>query len=102
MGEEKMAKKKKFKFKKLIGFVYFGLAIGLIYYFSVNAIRVIDEKRAYEELLIKRDALLLEKANLTKEVELLSDEDYVTRYARDNYIFSKDGEQVVKLPESTK
>ena len=97
-----MAKKKKFKLHKLMGFVYLGLAIGLIYYFSMNAIRVINEKHAYEELLIKRDALLLEKANLTKEVELLSDEDYVTRYARDNYIFSKDGEQVVKLPELSK
>ncbi len=97
-----MAKKKKIKFKQLMGFVYLGLAVTLIYYFSINAIRVVNEKKAYEDLLIKRDALLLEKANLTKEVELLSDEDYVTRYARDNYIFSKDGEQVVKLPESSK
>ncbi len=85
-----------------MGFVYFGLAVSLIYYFSINAIRVINEKKEYDELVQKRDALLLEKANLTKEVELLSDDDYVTRYARDNYIFSKDGEQVVKLPESKK
>lgn len=85
-----------------MGFVYLGLAISLIYYFSVNAIRVIHEKDAYEELVKRRDALLVEKAELTKEVELLVDEDYVTRYARDNYIFSKDGEQVIKLPESTK
>lgn len=97
-----MAKKKKIKLKQLMGFVYLGLAVSLIYYFSINAIRVFNEKKAYEDLLIKRDALLLEKAKLTKEVELLSDEDYVTRYARDNYIFSKDGEQVVKLPESSK
>ena len=97
-----MAKKKKLKFSKLMGFVYLGLAISLIYYFSVNAIRVIHEKDAYEELVKRRDALLVEKAELTKEVELLVDEDYVTRYARDNYIFSKDGEQVIKLPESTK
>ena len=85
-----------------MGFVYLGLAVSLIYYFSVNAIRVIHEKAAYEELVKRRDALLVEKAELTKEVELLADEDYVTRYARDNYIFSKDGEQVIKLPESTK
>ena len=97
-----MAKKKKFKFKKLMGFVYLGLAVSLIYYFSINAFRVINEKHAYEELVKRRDALLVEKAKLTKEVELLADEDYVTRYARDNYIFSKDGEQVIKLPESSK
>lgn len=85
-----------------MGFVYLGLAVSLIYYFSINAIRVINEKNEYEKLVKRRDALLLEKANLTQEVELLSDEGYVTRYARDNYIFSKDGEQVVKLPESSK
>ena len=48
---------------------------------------------------LKRDTLAKEKKSLSKEIELLSDDDYVTRYARDNYIFSKDGEEVVKLPE---
>ena len=34
-----------------------------------------------------------------KEVELLNDDDYVTRYARENYVFTRDGEQVVILPD---
>ena len=97
-----MAKKGKAKIKKLVGFVYLGVAVVLIYYFVINAVRVRSEVNDYKVLVEKRDALLLEKESLSKEVELLSDEDYVTRYARDNYIFSKDGEQVVKLPESTK
>ena len=36
---------------------------------------------------------------LENEVELLNDDDYVTRYARENYVFTKDGEQVVILPD---
>ena len=36
---------------------------------------------------------------LENEVSLLNDDDYVTRYARENYVFTKDGEQVVILPD---
>ena len=37
--------------------------------------------------------------DLQNEVSLLNDDDYVTRYARENYVFTKDGEQVVILPD---
>ena len=40
-----------------------------------------------------------EKKDLQNEVSLLNDDDYVTRYARENYVFKKDGEQVVILPD---
>ena len=46
--------------------------------------------------------LLKEKKDLSEQVKLLNDDDYVARYARDHYIFSKDGEEVVKLPDSKK
>ena len=41
----------------------------------------------------------IEKKDLQNEVSLLNDDDYVTRYARENYVFTKDGEQVVILPD---
>ena len=68
----------------------------------MSGYRVVHQKMEYDQLVARRDELLQEKKELSKEVELLSDDDYVTRYARDNYIFSKDGEEVVKLPESKK
>lgn len=40
-----------------------------------------------------------EKKELEKQVELLNDDDYVTRYARENYVFTREGEQVAILPE---
>ena len=97
-----MAKKKRFKYRKFLGFIYLAVSIDLIYGLSVSVVRVYKENLAYKELVSKRDELLLEKQQLSKEVELLSDDDYVIRYARDNYIFSKEGEEVVKLPESIK
>ena len=87
------------KYRKLIGFLYIGIAAILIYALSMNVLRVFEQRNEYKTLVEKRDTLAKEKKSLSKEIELLSDYDYVTRYARDNYIFSKDGEEVVKLPE---
>lgn len=97
-----MAKKRQPKYKKFIGFIYIGIAAVLIYTLAINAYRVINEKKEYALLIEKRDTLLQEKKSLSQEVELLNDDDYVARYARDHYIFSKDGEEVVKLPETKK
>jgi len=90
------------KYKKFLGFVYVGVAAVLIYTLVMSGTRVIKQKQEYDQLVTRRDELLQEKKELSKEVELLSDDDYVVIYARDNYIFSKDGEEVVRLPDSKK
>lgn len=98
-----MAKtKKKPRYGKFISILYIGIVAVFVYVLFINVCRVIEQKQSYSELVERRDALLKEKKSLSKEVKLLSDDDYVTRYARDNYIFSKDGEEVVKLPDTKK
>ena len=91
--------KRKHKYKKFIGFVYVGVSVILIYTLVMAGYRVVNQTFEYDRLVEERDALMKEKKELSQEVELLTDDDYVTRYARENYIFSKDGEEVVKLPE---
>lgn len=98
-----MAKKQRqSRFRKLLGFVYVAISFVLIYTLVVRAQRVIEQKKEYNTLVEQRDNLLKEKKALSQEVELLNDDDYVVRYARENYIFSKDGEEVIKLPELKK
>lgn len=98
-----MAKKQRqSRFRKLLGFVYIAISFILIYTLVVRAQRVIEQKKEYNILVEQRDDLLKEKKALSQEVELLNDDDYVVRYARENYIFSKDGEEVIKLPELKK
>ena len=75
-----------------------GIAIVLIYTLVVNVSRIWTQESQYAELEERKDALAQEKKDLENEIQSLSDEDYVVRYARDHYIFSKDGEEVVKLP----
>lgn len=87
------------KYKKFIGFIYVGISAVFIYLVIMAGYRVVNKTIEYDVLVEQRDALMKEKKELSKEVELLADDDYVTRYARENYIFSKEGEEVVKLPE---
>lgn len=40
-----------------------------------------------------------ECASIQSDIDLLDDENYVTRYARENWVFTKEGETVIPLPE---
>lgn len=95
-----MAKRRRSRFGKISGFLYMGVAAVLIYFFATNAIRVYEQHKQYSRLVEEKEQLVQEKESLEKEVELLNDKDYVIRWARENYIFSKDGEEVIKLPET--
>ncbi|MEG0276253.1 MAG: septum formation initiator family protein [Coprobacillus sp.] len=95
-----MAQNKQPKYRKFLGFIYVGISAILIYTLTMSVFRVIERRQDYAALTEKKAELEKDKAELAKTVELLDDEDYVVRYAREHYIFSKDGEEVVKLPES--
>lgn len=74
----------------------------MLYSLVVSVVRVVESRNELTVLEAQRDALLKEKNELSTEVELLNDEDYVVIYAREHYIFTKEGEIVATLPESKK
>ena len=37
--------------------------------------------------------------DIKEDIRLLEDENYITRYARENWVFTKEGETVIPLPE---
>ncbi|MDD2518761.1 MAG: septum formation initiator family protein [Bacilli bacterium] len=80
----------------------FGIAsIFMILYFFVNSVQYIininklenEEKRLAQEL----SDLKSEESNLKTEIQKLQDPDYIARYARENYLYSKDGEYVIRI-----
>ena len=83
------------KFDGIIG------AIGcfLIYILLSQAMSVFSRTAEIDKLEKEVAIVKKEKKDLQNEVSLLNDDDYVTRYARENYVFTKDGEQVVILPD---
>ena len=54
-----------------------------------------------EQAKLENDLLVLkqEESNLKNEIEKLKDPDYLARFARENYMYSKDGEYIIKVSE---
>ena len=57
-------------------------------------------KREVQSLNEKYNDLLDEESSLKSEVAKLQDPDYVARYAREKYLYSKSGEIIIRIPEN--
>ena len=53
--------------------------------------------REKKELEAKYQEILEEEELLKSEISKLQDEEYVARYAREKYLYSKDGEIIIKI-----
>ena len=77
----------------LIAILYFGFS--LIY----NAYLIIDltnEKKNLESLYVD---LQEESKQLKIDIEKLNDETYLANYAREHYLYSKDGEYIIQFDQ---
>lgn len=66
---------------------------------SINLYKLKVEENKLAEIY---NNLKKEEQSLKTEIEKLHDLDYVARYARENYLYSKDGEIVFKFNEEIK
>ena len=80
------------------------LSVIAVFYFSItlisytyNYISLKNEERNLNKQLI---SLQDQKANLKIEIQKLNDPEYVIRYAKENYLYSEDGEYVLKIDDS--
>ena len=99
-----MAKKKKVK-KKARRMLTFGFtSIILIIIIAVTLLSVFMEinKKYREKEELENKLLILEERQkeLETDVKKLEDPKYLARYAREKYFYSKDGELIIRIPES--
>ena len=86
--------------KRLLVFGFFSFVIITFVLVSVFKIvnQIIDK---YKEASILEDkmASLEERENdLNNEIKKLQDSDYLARYAREKYFYSKNGELIIRIP----
>lgn len=98
-----MAKKKKIK-KKATRLATFGvLSIVLIIIISLTLFSVfldiIDKYKEKNKLNQELIALKEKENELKTNVKKLEDPEYLARYAREKYFYSKDGELILRIPE---
>lgn len=94
-------RKKKRLIRRLVLFSIVALvAIGSMatYHVKQRALQA-DKQEQYEQLQDKMAKLNHKETNLSEEIKLLQNEEYVLEIARTNYFFSKEGELIFKLPD---
>lgn len=74
------------------------IGCGLLLTLFNSMIMVYQHQDEVAVLKKQKAAVVKEKKALENEIDLLNDEDYVARYARENYVFTREGEQVSIIP----
>jgi cell division protein DivIC len=97
MSTKKITKKEKRRIF-LVSLITIGL-ISLISYNLISTWRQILDMRKDKIFLTRQlEEMKEEESYLKVEVEKLKDPDYVARYAREKYLYSKDGEFNIRIP----
>lgn len=99
-----MAKKKKKKKSKKIGpilllIISFAVIIGTTYTIGKYWVDIYSKYQEKAELEKELTSLKDKEEELKVDVNKLQDADYIARYAREKYYYSKDGEYVLRIPE---
>ncbi len=100
MSTKKLTKKQKKQRKFRITFLIFAIFIFTTFLISTvfsDWVKIIDNKKQTKDLSVYYDNLLEEQASLNSEVVKLQDPEYVARYAREKYLYTKDGETILKI-----
>ena len=98
MGKKKKRKASKSKIRIFVSLIIFGsVTAALGYNCLTNLLKIQDlrdEKKSLKEELV---VLQEEKEILETDILKLKDPDYIAKYVREKYFYSKDGELILRL-----
>ncbi len=96
-----MTKTRKKAKKRLLGLacLFMGILGILIASIFKDWVTIFKNKKESVLLSSKYDTLLEDEIKLNSELNKLQDPEYVTRYIREKYLYSKDGEIIIRIPE---
>lgn len=101
-----MARKRIPKASKKRLVVFGTISVIIIFYFvfllGYYIYTIYDLKKEQKNLSNNYSELKYNEKELRNEIEKLQDEDYIARYARENYSYSKDGEYILKISDKDK
>lgn len=96
-----MAKRRK-KAKRrffLLGISSIAIIVGMTLSIGKYWIEIIDKYQEKKELNKELESLKEKEEQLKVDADKLQNPDYVARYAREKYLYSKDGEFILQIPE---
>ena len=98
------SKKKSCKIKRnrrilLLGFGSIAVIIAMTLTIGKYWLDIYDKYKEKQELEDRLSDLKMEEKKLRLDADKLQDPDYIARYAREKYSYSKDGEFIIKIPK---
>ena len=86
--------------KRLLVFGFFSVFTICFVLVSVYKVinQIVDKYQESKELEKRIIALSEEEEELNNEINRLQDKDYLARYAREKYFYSKNGELIIRIP----
>ena len=87
--------------KKTLLFAIVYIAIGFVLIKSVGStvVDIYKKKAEKKEYTAQLDVLKDKEEELKGTVTKLQDPDYIEKYAREKYLYSKNGEIIIRIPE---
>ena len=102
MASKKRKKNQDNKLYVLLVITCIVLIIALIGTVFKDYSRVVQNRKETNELELKYQELLEEETSLNSEVVKLQDPVFVARYAREKYLYSKNGETILRIIDADK
>ncbi len=93
MKKTKKEKKRLF----VISTVIILLIISLVSSVAGDWTKIMENKSKITSLNKKYDTLLNDEEKLVSEVTKLQDDDYLLRYAKEKFLYSEDGEVIIRM-----
>lgn len=91
---------KKTKGRMFIIFLFFGAIISTLGYTLFSNLKqiniLVNEKKRLSE---EKVSLKEKQESLEADIERLSDPEYIARYAREKYFYSKEGELILRIDD---
>ncbi len=103
MGKKKRRYNVKTKSRMFIIFIFFGAIIGTLAFTLFRDLNKINEMhQQLNHLSLEKDNLLEREEMIQADIKKLSDPLYVSRYIREKYFYSKEGEIILRIKDDTK
>ncbi len=100
MTKKRKRKASKHKIRLVLAFLVFASITSVLGYNLLSNVKSINELVLQKkELKIKINDLKVEKEDLQTDIKKLEDADYIARYVREKYMYSKDGELILRMKD---
>lgn len=96
---KKTSRKLKLRKKLLFDFVAIAVIVTMTFTMGKYFSEIIGKYKEKKILDVKLEELQKKEKQLQHNADMLQDPEYIARYAREKYLYSKDGEYIIKIPE---